>query len=261
MATYKLIIAYDGTDFAGFQRQAPGRRTVQATLEQALRDIGWRGLSLRAAGRTDAGVHATGQVVAFELDWDHGIPTLLRALNARLPRDIAVRQGERCQAGFNPRFAAASRSYRYRLLLQPEPDPLVERFAWRLWPAPELGRLERLAQALIGQRDYGAFGRPTHPGGTTVRRVLRAEWRQKQALLEFEIEADAFLYRMVRRLVGMQVAVGLGRRPAAEALDLIGRASRPWLGKPAPPRGLSLEQVRFAPETDVTRLSEDRSGE
>jgi tRNA pseudouridine38-40 synthase len=253
MATYKLIIAYDGTDFVGFQRQASGRRTVQAILEQALREIGWQGRSLRGAGRTDAGVHAAGQVVAFELEWDHGIPVLLRALNARLPRDVAVRRGERCQAGFNPRFAAISRSYRYRLLLQAEPDPLRERFAWRLWPAPELERLQLLAEALVGRHDFAAYGRATSPGGTSIRRVLRAGWRQEQALLEFEIEADAFLYRMVRRLVGMQVAVGLGRRSAAEALELLEQAGRPWLGKPAPARGLSLEQVRFGSEIDLRR--------
>ena len=129
MARYQLTLAYDGTDFFGSQRQAK-RRTIQGEFEKALCKLGWTGRSVLMAGRTDTGVHATGQVTAFDLDWSHSDEELVRALNAALPADMAVHQARMVHAKVHPRFDALSRRYRYRLFCQPLRDPLWERFAW-----------------------------------------------------------------------------------------------------------------------------------
>src|SRR5215208_2554872 len=141
MARYQLTLAYEGTDFFGSQRQAssklvPGasKRTVQGELEKALCKLGWTGRSVLMSGRTDTGVHATGQVASFDLDWSHSDEELLRALNAVLPADMAVHQARMVHATFHPRFDAISRLYRYGLFCQPLRHPIRERFAWRAWP-------------------------------------------------------------------------------------------------------------------------------
>lgn len=214
MARYQIILAYDGTDFYGSQRQGRAR-TVQGELEKALRKIGWTGKSSLLAGRTDTGVHASGQVVAFDLDWGHGLDELRSALNTNLPADMAVRRVDLAPAAFHPRFHAASRRYRYRLFCQDVRDPLRERYAWRVWPP--VADLAPLASIWPGAHNFAAFGSPTTPKGGTVRTVCSAAWRLEDGEWTFEIEADAFLYRMVRRLVYVQVAVGQ-RRAAAEDL-------------------------------------------
>src|SRR5512147_2603345 len=141
MARYQLTLAYDGTDFFGSQRQASTevssgakRRTVQGELEKALCKLGWTGRSVLLSGRTDTGVHATGQVASFDLDWSHSDEELVRALNAALPSDMAVHQAQMVHEKFHPRFDALSRRYCYRLFCQPLRDPIRERFAWRVWP-------------------------------------------------------------------------------------------------------------------------------
>ncbi len=133
MTRFRAIVEYDGTDFLGFQRQAQGR-TVQGELEAALSRIGWGGTAVLGAGRTDAGVHAAGQVIAFDFEWQHGDGDLVRALNANLPEDVAIKQAEACPAGFHPRFDARGRRYRYRLYNQPVRSPLAARWGWQVWP-------------------------------------------------------------------------------------------------------------------------------
>ncbi len=245
MTVYKLTLAYDGTEFAGFQRLGQGQRTVQGVLEEALRRLGWQGRSIRAAGRTDAGVHARGQVVDFDLDWKHGLDLLVTALNAHLPGDVAAVAADVAPPGFHPRFSARRRCYCYRLLCSPRRDPLQERFAWRLWPEPDLEALQQAAGLLVGERDFGSFGVSPVPGGHTVRRVFRAAWRRQDAVWEFEIEANAFLHRMVRRLVAAQVDVGLGRKTLADFAAALAQPASPWQGKIAPARGLCLESVLY----------------
>jgi len=208
MARYQIIIAYDGTHFLGSQRQATSR-TVQGELEKALRKLGWDGQSVYLAGRTDTGTHATGQVAACDLDWGHGLDDLLKALNAHLPRDIAVREVKLAANAFHPRFDASSRHYRYRLFCAGVRDPLRERYAWRVWPA--VTDLTPLAAIWLGTHNFGAFGTPPRVAGSTVRKLLSAEWQNRGDEWTFDIQADAFLYRMVRRLVYVQIAVGQGR--------------------------------------------------
>jgi len=225
MARYKLTLAYDGSGFVGSQRQTK-QRTVQGELEKALREVGWTEHSVLIAGRTDTGVHATGQVASVDLDWSHPESDLLRALNAVLPTDIAVRSVEAVDAKFHPRFDATSRRYRYKVFCQSLRDPIREQFAWRV-PAITADKLADAAKQLIGTHDFSAFGSPTTPKGTTVRTVTKAEWTQTaEDEWHFEVQADAFLYRMVRRLVFVQVAFAQGKFP----VEVITRS----LAKPAP---------------------------
>ena len=245
MATYQSIVAYDGTGFQGFQRLAEGQRTVQGVLEDALRRVGWTGTSLLAAGRTDAGVHARGQVISFGLTWRHDAETLTRALNANLPADVSVRHTAEAPEGFHPRFSARRRTYRYAILADAWPDPLAERVAWRLWPEPDLELMSAEALAMLGRHDFGAFGQAPIPGGHTVREVFEARWERQERGQAFQVQADAFLHHMVRRLVSAMVAVGLGRWPVGTMAALVADPSRRWEEKPAPAHGLCLETVEY----------------
>jgi tRNA pseudouridine38-40 synthase len=251
MARYQLTLAYDGTGFYGSQRQA-SKRTVQGELEKALCKLGWMGRSVLMAGRTDTGVHATGQVAAFDLDWSHSDEDLVRALNAAFPADMAVHQARIVHATFHPRFDATSRRYRYKLFCQPLRDPIRERFAWRIWPPIRGDVLPATAMLFLGTYDFSAFGSPTTPRGSTVRTVMKAEWSQTRDANDewhFDITADAFLYRMVRRLVFVQIAVAQGNI-AAETISwqLSGMKAESSHALPAglaPAHGLSLVEVAF----------------
>lgn len=245
MATYKSTIAYDGTEYRGFQRQKQGIRTVQSVLEQALRTLGWNRSSIKAAGRTDTGVHARGQVIAYTLAWKHEAVDLTRALNANLPPDVAVFHTECVTGDFHPRFSARSRWYRYSLILAPVRDPLRERFAWRVWPAPDMEVMQSAAQVLVGRHDFGAFGQAPIEGGHTEREVLRATWDQDREHLHFDIEADAFLYRMVRRIVGALIEAGCGRATREQITDRLADPSVRWEGSVAEAKGLCLEAVYY----------------
>lgn len=246
MAHYKSTLAYDGSGYKGFQRQREGIPTIQGAVEQALRGIGWDGSSLLAAGRTDAGVHARGQVISFSMQWSHSDADLTAALNANLPAEIAVQETDTVGQEFHPRFSASRRLYSYALIAAPVRDPLRERYCWRRWPRPDLGAMNDLARKLEGRCDFGAFGPAPIEGGHTVREVYRARWSQQGDQLRFDIEADAFLQHMVRRLVAALVLVGEGREPATAVTELLDRPELRWQGPLAPPRGLVLEAVSYA---------------
>ena len=241
---YQVILAYDGTDFSGMQRQA-NARTVQGVIEDALRKIGWDGKSILAAGRTDAGVHAEGQVVAFDLAWKHSPDDLLKALNANLPADAAAQEVAVAADDFHPRYDALSRKYRYTIFSQAERDPLRERYAWRVWPKPDLERLETCAQLFIGEHDFSAFGTPPKEGGITIRQVFESGWQKMENGLVYEVRANAFLYHMVRRMVGIQVEVGQGRLEASEVDAYLQGTPGEMASGLAPPHGLSLVEVKY----------------
>jgi tRNA pseudouridine38-40 synthase len=246
MARYQVILVYDGTEFFGFQRQARVR-TVQGVVEDALRHIGWQGRTILAAGRTDTGVHASGQVIAFDMDWAHSPLDLRNGLNANLPADVAAHQVVRTHPGFHPRFAAIARRYRYQIFCQPIRDPLRERYAWRVWPALSCEALQQAARLLPGRHDFGAFGTPPRTGGTTERIVSEAGWQVVGDQFTFEVVANAFLYRMVRRLVSVQVAIALGNiQPEAMAVYLAEESDGLVQGL-APPQGLFLVEVMYPP--------------
>ncbi len=257
MARYQLTLAYDGTDFFGSQRQDSStgvrKRTVQGELEKALSRLGWTGRSVLMSGRTDTGVHAAGQVAACDLNWSHSEKDLVRALNAALPADMAIHQARMVHAEFHPRFDATSRCYRYWLFCQPLRDPIRERLGWRVWPPVDVEMLGEAGQLFLGTHDFSAFGSPTTPRGGTVRTVMRAEWSQvhdSEDEWRFEVQADAFLYRMVRRLVFVQVAVAQGKVPVqaiARALagPLPAGKANELLAGLAPAHGLMLVDVTY----------------
>lgn len=245
MAHYKSILAYDGTGYKGFQRQREGVPTVQAAVEKGLRRIGWQGDSLLAAGRTDAGVHARGQVISFSMAWKHSDADLTAALNANLPQDVAVQSTLEVEKGFHPRFSARKRHYQYRLILAERRDPLRERYAWRRWPGPDVGLMNEIAPRIEGRFDFGAFGPAPIEGGHTVRQVFRARWSAEADELVFDIEADAYLQHMVRRLVAAFVRCGEEREPSEAVIGRLDRPEDRWEGRLAPAQGLILETVSY----------------
>ncbi|NJD57771.1 MAG: tRNA pseudouridine(38-40) synthase TruA [Anaerolineales bacterium] len=268
MERYQVILAYDGSHYKGFQRQAHAQ-SVQAAVENALRKLNWQGKSILAAGRTDTGVHATGQVIAFDLDWEHGSQELQTALNAHLPADVVAREIRAVRRSFHPRHDASWRRYNYRLYIEPVRQPLLEPYAWRIWPAIEISRLNETAQSLIGTHDYGAFGTPPQAGGSTVRLVYEANWKEEAPYLVFDIAAQAFLYHMVRRIVFMQVSIAQGRLSITDLEHALKSNAHPELGdgqpqKPgqrmvhglAPAQGLILAEVHY--EAECLRVSEDK---
>ena len=250
MARYQLTLAYDGTDFFGSQRQAKSR-TVQGELEKALSKLGWTGRSVIMSGRTDTGVHATGQVASVDLNWSHAEADLVHALNAELPSEMAVWKARMVHSKFHPRFDAASRCYQYKLFCKPLRNPIRERFAWRVWPSVNNNVLVNAANLFLGMHDFSAFGSPTTPKGGTVRTVIKAEWTQTEKdEWCFEVQANAFLYRMVRRLVFVQVAVAQGKVSAeviANALEnqVKAKSQSAMPAGLAPAHGLTLVEVAY----------------
>jgi tRNA pseudouridine38-40 synthase len=257
MERYQVILAYDGTGFQGYQRQVKAR-TVQGVFEAALQGLGWTGRAILAAGRTDTGVHASGQVVAFDLDWGHTPEELCAALNANLPQDIAAKAVRVAAAGFHPRYDAIMRTYRYCLVSQISRQPLLERYAWRVWPPVEVELLQGAAQLLVGAHDFAAFGTPPRRNGSTWRTVFHAQWSGLEPELVFEIRADAFLYRMVRRLVSFQVEIGQGKRPLDDLAQCLAEPPPTLVQGLAPPQGLTLVDVTYPPETRMAGSTNER---
>lgn len=245
MERYQVILAYDGTQFLGFQRQGKGR-TVQGVVETALRQLGWQERTILTAGRTDTGVHASGQVIAFDLEWNHPVSALQNALNALLPLDVSALAACTTRVDFHPCYDAISRRYRYHLVCKPVRDPLKERYAWRVWPAPQIELLSQAASYLPGIHEFAAFGTPPRPHGTTKRTVFQAGWQEDGDAITFEISANAFLYHMVRRMVYLQVVVGQGRLSLNDVSSSLQPQDKALIVRGlAPPQGLVLVEVCY----------------
>jgi tRNA pseudouridine38-40 synthase len=245
----RAIVAYDGTDYQGFQRQVNGP-TVQEVLEDALARVTGERVGIVSAGRTDTGVHAEGQVIAFDTGWRHSVEVLQRALNAVLPPDVAVREVAQVPEGFHPRYAARARHYRYTIYNWPVRSPLSRRTSLHVAGRLNVEAMQAAARLLIGEHDFAAFGRPPQ-GDNTVRRVLEARWSGERPWLYLDIEANAFLYRMVRSLVGTMLRVGMGRMSVEAFGQVLASRDRAQAGPTAPPRGLCLIGVEF--EGDLSR--------
>lgn len=242
----RATIAYDGTEYHGFQRQA-NARSVQNVLEEALSITCGEPINVSGAGRTDTGVHATGQVVAFEVNWPHELVDLQRAVNVRLPEDVSVLDLAVCGEGFHPRYSACSRTYEYTIMIGPVRQPLVRRYAWQVWQPLDVRRMNDAAGRLIGEHDFAAFGTPPQ-GDVTVRRVMRSEWRamtDRWPELVFTIEANAFLFRMVRRIVKALTQVGLGQLSAEDISDILASKDSQRVKGIAPACGLCLVKVTY----------------
>jgi len=236
---FRATVEYDGTEFAGFQLQA-GARTVQGELEAALaRLTGGIRQAVDGAGRTDAGVHATGQVIAFTYAGRLSVEALTVALNGLLPKDVAVRDVRRAPAGFHPRYAARYREYRYSIWDGPR-SPLRERTALQVRPRLDVDAMARAAVAFEGRHDFSAFG-GVDP--QPVRTVHRVRVRRAGDLITIDVRADAFLRGMVRRMVAALVAVGRGTLPEGSIAGLLAGATPALDGAAAAARGLSLRRV------------------
>ena len=236
---YRATVEYDGTDFAGFQVN-PGKRTVQGVLEDAVQRLG-DGVAQRVdgAGRTDAGVHATGQVIAFSYGGRLTATELGAALEALLPRDVAIRDLRRTTSTFQPRYAARYREYRYTVWNGPR-SPIRERTALGVRVPLDTAAMERAGSAFIGRHDFSAFGATDR---SPVRTVMAVRVRREGRLVTIDVRADSFLRGMVRRMVALLIEVGLGKMDEAAVRAALS-ARRPALdGAAAPARGLCLRRV------------------
>ena len=281
MRTFKVTLSYDGTDFSGFQRQA-NARSVQAELEVALEAIEGKHVTVAGAGRTDAGVHALGQVASFKLSSDIAERDLFRALNAKLPEDVRVLLAEVAAPGFNARFSARSKVYRYRISNTRVMSPFQRRFAWHISRDLDLTAMNEAARSLLGEHDFASFqaapsrrerskstarwllgererAEKTEKGATatSTRTMTRSVWTEEPLagggrLLIYEVAGTGFLKYMVRAIVGTLVEVGDGRRTPASLRDLLDSRDRAAAGPTAPPAGLYLVRVDYDTSAPVS---------
>ncbi len=252
----RLDLAYDGSDFAGWATQ-PGLRTVQQTVEDALTLVLRLAVPARltVAGRTDAGVHARGQVAHFDVpvaSWA-AVADPVRALAGLLPQDVRLRAAAPAPAGFDARFSALSRRYAYRICDDPAgPDPLRRHeVLWHRRGRLDTGRLGEASAALAGLHDFAAFCR-SRDSGTTIRTLLALSWsREPDGVVVATVEADAFCHSMVRSLVGALVPVGEGRRPVSWPAELLAGAARDPSVHVVGPHGLTLEEIRYPADDEL----------
>jgi tRNA pseudouridine38-40 synthase len=247
--TFLATLHYDGTGFVGWQRQ-PAGRSVQLEFERVLERLFGRRAVTHAAGRTDAGVHAVGQGVSFSVPSSWTAPFLRRALNALLPRDCWVEAVYPMRAGFHARKSALSRRYRYDLGLdEGSASPFRRPFEWSLGKPLDLELLSAAARTLRGEHDFRAFAAKSDKAHYRCHIVI-SEWelRSEARGVSFHVEADRFLQRMVRMLVGTMVDIGLGRRPPSDMEALLTRADNLATSPPAPPQGLYFAAVTYPPD-------------
>ncbi|MCQ3929318.1 MAG: tRNA pseudouridine(38-40) synthase TruA [Chloroflexi bacterium] len=237
-------LAYDGTLYCGFQRQRAELPSIQATVEQALTQVTGEQIPIIGAGRTDTGVHASGQVIAFDVTWKHTTEELLRAINIHLPNDIALQSLREVADSFHPRYAALSRTYLYRLYISPTRDPLRERYAWHRHLPLNVEAMQEAIQLLRGEHDFATFGTPPK-GENTVRVMTLTQIEAVRDELHVTLTANAFLKRMVRSIVGTLVEVGRGKMNVAEFAAAFRSANRKMAGTSAPPHGLTLTHVVY----------------
>ncbi len=238
------IVAYDGTDFAGFQRQA-AERTVQGVLEEQLTALYGAAVTVSGAGRTDAGVHAAGQVIAVTVPETVPAERLPEALNGLLPADLAVRRSWRAADGFDPRREATARVYRYTLAQDRTRHPLRDRYATRVEPGLNVAAMQAASERLVGEHDFGSFCCDNGQTGSTRRTLYAVRWAAVEERLTLELVGDSFLYKQVRCIMGGLLAVGRGRFPAELIERMVRGEPRPVQVAVAPPTGLVLERVWY----------------
>ena len=250
---YTLILSYRGGGYAGWQRQA-NALSVQEAVEGALTDLLQEPVSVFGAGRTDAGVHARGQVAHLTLDREFPLEGLQHGSNQRLPEDIRVVGAFRMADGFHARKSALAKEYRYRIQVVHPVPPIDSMFSvW--YPGPlDLEQMSQAARALLGEHDFTAFALAGGSHGQPRRRIFEASWTPSRNGMELRLVGNGFLRGMVRSIVGTLVEVGHGKRSVAEFRDLLGGRERSQAGPTAPAHGLVLERVIYPPPWDHCRL-------
>jgi len=243
----RLTIAYDGADFHGWQRQ-PGRRTVQGALEDSLRRVLREPINLRGASRTDAGVHARGQVAHFTTSASIPLDRLALAVTHRLPPDLTIVRASPAPEDFDASRDAIGKLYRYRIF-HSERRPverLSQRFTWHIWRALDFPRLRAAAAEMTGRRDFAGFASRGSPRQTTVRTVRRIDVSRAGPELILDVEGDGFLYNQVRNMIGTLIEIGRGHWPVSRVREILDARDRTLAGPTAPACGLTLEWVRYA---------------
>ena len=244
MPRVRLTLEYDGTDFVGWQRQ-PNGRSVQAVLENALAELLGAPITAAAAGRTDAGVHALGQVVAFDAPRALPAKAYVRGLSSLLPEDLAVVSADEVPDGFDPRRWATGKRYRYLISRRPGRAPLLRRTHWEVFSPLDVGAMLAAGPALLGTHDFTSF-RAADCEAPHPRRTLRELGLHEEGqVLRIEVEGTAFLRHMVRNIVGSLVEVGRGKRPAGWVAEVLAAKDRTLAGPTAPAHGLTLVEVTY----------------
>jgi len=242
---FRLIIEYDGSAFHGWQRQKKDR-SVQGCIEQALARITRTEITLFGSGRTDAGVHALGQVASFTADTALDSSTIKKALNSILPQDIVIRDCRRVDPAFHARFSARSKVYHYRILNRDIAQAVGRQYAWHIRHRLAVAAMQKAVGHIVGRHDFSSFEGTGSPRQNSVRRVIDADWEVTEPdRLLFRIEADGFLRHMVRNLVGTMVEVGLNRRTPMSMRTVLAAKDRHQAGATAPARGLFLMEVKY----------------
>jgi tRNA pseudouridine38-40 synthase len=245
MRTFKLTLSYDGTRFVGWQRQAQGE-SIQGLLEAALALIEGAPVSVYGAGRTDAGVHALGQVASVQLTSDHDAPTLGRALNAHLPPEVRVLGIEETHAEFHARFSARLKTYRYLIRNAAIVSPFEHSYVWHIPEPLDMATMHHAAGLLVGTHDFAAFQSTGSNASSTLRTISRSELKEwSEGLIAYEIAGDGFLRHMVRAIVGTLVEIGRGWRSSSNVTELLDCGTRAKAGPTAPPHGLFLVRVDY----------------
>jgi tRNA pseudouridine38-40 synthase len=244
MRNIKLTKSYDGTDFHGWQRQ-PDQRSVQQELEEALGRLTGVEPSINASGRTDAGVHALGQVANFYTAARHAPEVFVKALNAMLPHDVRILDACDVPQAFHATLDARVKRYRYVIDNGRIADPFGYRYRWHLYRELDDGAMHRAAQALKGRHDFHSFETHWPNRMSSVRTITEIQVERRGDLVEIEVEADGFLYNMVRSIAGTLTLVGSGRWPEARVADVLAAEDRARAGATAPPQGLFLVRVRY----------------
>jgi tRNA pseudouridine38-40 synthase len=243
--TIKLTIEYDGTNYLGWQVQ-PNGQTIQGVIQDCLKRLTGESSPLIGSGRTDAGVHALGQVAHFETKSKMDANTFQRALNGLLPEDIVIRRAEEVEAEFHARRSARSKVYEYRILNCTTPPAIDRQYIWYVPQKVNWDEMKKATHSLVGEHDFSAFRSVGSSTRSSVRNILRADWkRDKEGLLRFEIEASGFLKQMVRAIVGTLVEVGREKISAQEFKRILESKDRKQAGPTAPAHGLFLKEVKY----------------
>ena len=240
----KVVLEYDGAGFAGWQQQSH-RRTVEAELKRALRELTGLDHVVYAAGRTDAGAHALGQVVSFELAGRVPVSRLAAGLNAHLPADVSVLSAEAAPEGFHARYSARWRRYRYRYLDRPSRPALERGRCWHLRQRLDEASMAKAARALVGEHDWTSFCSASEPERDRVRRMRSAEVGRREPFVELELVAEGFLRGLVRSIAGALAEVGTGRRPPGWVKQVLEARDRSLAPRTAPAGGLTLMEVIY----------------